>query len=154
MSSSEQNAAVTAPIESSTAEALVNKVARPTVKRVTRPTVKKAPVTAAKRPAKAAPGAAVSGVPAVSVAAPVEAKSDKLLKPKKSKLVHEDFTLPMLEYLMLETLKLRSSKLGSPVKKNVLIRAGIKVLATLSDARFLAALETVPSIKGARASKD
>jgi len=85
---------------------------------------------------------------------PVEIRSDKLLKPKKAKTVREDFSLPMLEYLMLETLKLRSSKLGSPVKKNVLVRAGIKALASMSDANFLAMLKTVPARKTERASKD
>jgi hypothetical protein len=85
---------------------------------------------------------------------PVEIRSDKLLKPKKAKTAREDFSLPMLEYLMLETLKLRSSKLGSPVKKNVLVRAGIKALASMSDANFLAMLKTVPARKTERTSKD
>jgi hypothetical protein len=134
MSSTEKNAFGIAPVEQAAIKSVAKKVARPVAKRIARP--------------------AVQVVPTVTVAAPVETKSDKLLKPKKSKMVPLDFTLPMLEYLMLETLKLRSSKLGSPVKKNVLIRAGIKALADLSDARFLAALKTVHSIKGARASKD
>ncbi|MDD2846117.1 MAG: hypothetical protein PHT57_14315 [Rhodoferax sp.] len=60
----------------------------------------------------------------------------------------------MLEYLMLETLKLRSSKLGSPVKKNVLVRAGIMALAAMSDASFLTALKTVPTAKANRASQN
>ncbi|OGB54987.1 MAG: hypothetical protein A2503_15770 [Burkholderiales bacterium RIFOXYD12_FULL_59_19] len=61
----------------------------------------------------------------------------------------------MLEFLMLKTLKLRSSKLGSPVKKkNVLVRAGIHALAAMSDTRFLAVLNTVSSSKNTRASKD
>jgi hypothetical protein len=133
MSSTEKNASGTAPIGQAAIKSVAKKVARPVAKRVARP--------------------AVQVVPAVTVAAPVETKSDKLLKPKKSKMVPVDFTLPMLEYLMLETLKLRSGKLGSPVKKNVLIRAGIKALAAMSDASFLAALKTVPPIKTARSSK-
>jgi hypothetical protein len=152
MSSTEQNTAATTPLESTATKAVAKKVARPAAKRVTRPATQQA--VQARRPALATAGAAVQAVPVATVAAPVEAKSDKLLKPKKSKMVRENFTLPMLEYLMLETLKLRSGKLGSPVKKNVLIRAGIKALAALSDARFLAALKTVPSIKGTRATKD
>jgi len=55
---------------------------------------------------------------------------------------------------MLETLKLRSSKLGSPVKKNVLVRAGIQALTAMSDARFLATLNTVSSSRNTRASKN
>lgn len=154
MSTTDQNASVSAPVEESAVKAVAKKVARPAAKRVTRPIAKAVPRTAAKRPVKAAPSAAVQAVPAVTVEAPVEAKSDKLLKAKKSKLVREDFTLPMLEYMMLETLKLRSGKLGSQVKKNVLIRAGIKALAAMSDASFLAALKTVPALKPGRSAKD
>jgi hypothetical protein len=72
----------------------------------------------------------------------------------RSKAVRKDVTLPMLEHLMLETLKLRSSKLGSPVKKNVLVRAGIQALAAMSDARFLATLNTVSSSRNTPASKN
>jgi len=84
----------------------------------------------------------------------VSTPSNTRLKPRKSKKVRESFTLPMLEFLMLKTLKLRSSKLGSPVKKNVLVRAGIHALAAMSDTRFLAVLNTVSSSKNTRASKD
>jgi hypothetical protein len=152
MPSTEQNTSVTAPVGQRAVKAVAKKVARPVAKHVARPAPRKA--TASRRPAKAEPSEPVQAVPAVTVAAPPEARSGKLLKAKKSKLVHEDFTLPMLEYLMLETLKLRSSKLGSPVKKNVLVRAGIKALAAMSDGSFLAALKTVPSIKPGRSPKD
>ena len=82
------------------------------------------------------------------------AKSGVLHKVKKSNVVRKDVKLPMLEHLMLDTLKLRSSKLGGPVKKNVLVRAGIKALAAMSDTRFLAVLNTVSSNKDTRTSKD
>ena len=146
MPSTELTASVTASDEATAIKTVANRPARPVAKR--------APATVAKRPVQAAPKTAVQAVPAAPMAEPVEAKSDQLLKPKKSKKVRQNVTLPMLEYLMLETLKLRSSKLGSPVKKNVLVRAGIKALAALSDARFLDALKTVPSIKAGRSSKD
>ena len=84
----------------------------------------------------------------------VSRPSDTRFTPRKSKKARESFTLPMLEFLMLKTLKLRSSKLGSPVKKNVLVRAGIDALAAMSDARFLAALNTVSSSRNTRTSKD
>lgn len=90
----------------------------------------------------------------VRVLAPAEVKSDQLIQPKKSRTVRKDVALPMLEHLLLETLKLRSSKLASPVKKNVLVRAGIKALATMSDARFLVALDTVAASRKRRASKN
>lgn len=80
--------------------------------------------------------------------------SDTRFKPRKSKKARASFTLPMLEFLLLKTLKLRSSQLGSPVKKNVLVRAGIQALSTMSDAHFLVALNTVSTSRNTRASKD
>lgn len=58
----------------------------------------------------------------VTALVPAEVKSDRLIKPGKSKTVRKNVTLPMLEHLMLETLKLRSSKLGHSVKRNVLFQ--------------------------------
>lgn len=83
----------------------------------------------------------------VTALVPAEVKSDRLIKPGKSKTVRKNVTLPMLEHLMFETLKLRSSKLGHPVKRNVLFRASIKALAAMSDTRFLDALKAVPPLK-------
>ena len=74
----------------------------------------------------------------------------KPVKPKKPKLVRDSFTIPKIEYLVLEALKLRATKLTRSVKKSELLRAGIKALAALSDAAFLGALEKVPAIKTGR----
>ncbi|MDI1246984.1 MAG: hypothetical protein PSV24_16455 [Rhodoferax sp.] len=142
MSSTEQVTTVTAP-----AKVVAALVVKTPAKRAIRPAVKKAVRPAAKK--VSAPAA-----PAATAVAPLVPKSDKQLKSKKSKKVHEDFSLPMLEYLMLETLKLRSSKLGRPAKKNVIVRAGIKALAAMSDASFLAVLKTVPSNKATSDSKE
>jgi hypothetical protein len=144
----------TTPTEDFAVEAVAKRALRPAVKKVTQPVTQKTAVTAARRPVGAAPKTAGSKATVVTGAAPDPVPSGTRLKPRKSKTIHKNFTLPMLEYLMLETLKLRSSKLGSPVKKNVLVRAGIKALAAMSDARFLAELNTVSSSKNTRASKD
>ena len=74
----------------------------------------------------------------------------KTEKPKKPKLVRDSFTIPKIEYVVLEALKLRAAKLTRAVKKSELLRAGIKALAALSDAAFLSALEKVPAIKTGR----
>jgi len=74
----------------------------------------------------------------------------KAEKPKKPKLVRDSFTIPKVEYVVLEALKQRAAKLTRSVKKSELLRAGIKVLATLPDADFLSALEKVPAIKTGR----
>lgn len=77
-------------------------------------------------------------------------KNDKLEKGRKPKLVRDSFTIPKSEYLVLDELKLRAAKLTRPAKKSELLRAGIKILAALSDAALLAALEQVPAIKTGR----
>jgi hypothetical protein len=74
----------------------------------------------------------------------------KVEKPKKPKLVRDSFTIPKLEYVVLEALKQRATKLTRSVKKSELLRAGIKALAALSDAAFLSALDKVPAIKTGR----
>jgi len=84
----------------------------------------------------------------------VKLKADKLLKDKKPKLVRDSFTIPKLEYLILDQLKQRSGTLGTFAKKSELTRAGIKALAEMPDASFLAAVRAVPTIKTGRPLKD
>ncbi|MDT7515946.1 hypothetical protein [Rhodoferax mekongensis] len=77
----------------------------------------------------------------------------KVEKAKKPKMVRDSFTIPKNEYDVLDVLKMRAAKLGSPVKKTELIRAGMKAIAALSDAAFKAALSAVPSLKTGRPAK-
>lgn len=81
-------------------------------------------------------------------------KAEKTLKEKKPKLMRDSFTIPKAEYTSFDELKQRAGKLGSSVKKSELIRAGIKALAAMSDANYLAALKVVPTIKTGRPSKN
>ena len=76
--------------------------------------------------------------------------AEKSVKAKKAKLVRDSFTIPKMEFSVLEELKQRAAKLARPVKKSELIRAGIKALAALSNAAFLTALNQVPTIKTGR----
>jgi hypothetical protein len=78
------------------------------------------------------------------------ANSASSQKTKKPKLVRDSFTIPKAEYQVLQDLKFRASRLTRPAKKSELLRAGVKALAALSDAAFLAALEKVPAIKTGR----
>ena len=122
---------------------------KPLVKAATKAAVK-APVKAAvKAPAK--PLAKPAAKPVVK--ALVKAKIEKTVKAKKPKLVRDSFTIPKIEFTVLEDLKQRAGKLASPVKKSELIRAGVKALAAMSDMAFLAALKAVPAIKTGRPSK-
>jgi hypothetical protein len=81
-------------------------------------------------------------------------KTAKLEKARKPKLVRDSFTIPKVEYVVLEALKQRATRLTRSVKKSELLRAGIKALAALSDAAFLTALEQVPAIKTGRPASE
>lgn len=115
-------------------------VAKPTPKTAVKAT--KAPVKAA---AKAPAPKKVTAKKSASKPA-----TEKAIKPKKPKLVRDSFTIPKAEYGVLAELRQRASQLARPVKKSELLRAGIKVLASLSGAAFLTALNQVPTIKTGR----
>lgn len=140
----------------------------------TAPSVPKAPVKTAAKPApkKASPAKAPAGKGTVKKAIVKKAgvkkpaanpqantkptkpakpvKAAKPEKTKKPKLVRDSFTIPKAEYVVLDDLKQRATKLTRPAKKSELLRAGIKLLASISDAAFLTALEQVPAIKTGR----
>lgn len=80
-------------------------------------------------------------------------KADKADKSKKPKLVRDSFTIPKAEYTVLDSLKERAARGGCPARKSELLRAGIKVLAGMDDASFLAAMKQVPTIKTGRPAK-
>ena len=105
--------------------------------RVATPAKKVAVKLPAKVPAKVLPAATV-------------AKPDKL---KKTKMVRDSFTMPKAEFAVLDLLKSRATSLKTPTKKTELIRAGIKALAAMSDASFLAAVAAVPNLKTGRPAK-
>lgn len=81
--------------------------------------------------------------------APVPALA-KDAKAKKPKLVRDSFTIPKDEYTVIEALKQRCATLAQPVKKSELLRAGLKVLASMDDAALRTAVQAVPSIKTGR----
>lgn len=121
----------------------------------TKPTAKPVTKVAAKSAAKA-PLKAKSKVPALAPTSPVVKATVAVSKPgkvKKPKMVRDSLTIPKLEYAVLDALKLRAAKLASPVKKTELIRAGIKAIAAMPDAAFLAAIRAVPSLKTGRPAK-
>jgi hypothetical protein len=110
-------------------------------------------------PVKPASGAAVkppvrpASRPAPKAAAAEPAKTPKPEKPKKPKLVRDSFTIPKAEYVVLEQLKQRAVQSGTPAKKSEVLRAGLKVLAAMEDAAFVAALGAVPALKTGRPAK-
>jgi hypothetical protein len=133
-------------------------IAAKTAVKTTEKTTVKAPAKEASKaiatPESKTAAKAKSRASAKSAAKPV-AKSTvvKDLKAKKPKMIRDSFTFPKAEYAVLDALKLRAAKLGSPVKKTELLRAGVKAIAAMQDAAFLAALKAVPSLKTGRPAK-
>jgi hypothetical protein len=153
--------AVTATATPAPVKAIASKKTAPAAapkaaaKPVARPAAKAKPKAAVKAKASASKKAAVS-VTKKPVAKPVATKpvaAPKVAKVKKPKMVRDSFTIPKPEYDVLDVLKLRAAKLGNPVKKTELIRAGVKAIAALSDASFKQALLAVPSLKTGRPAK-
>jgi hypothetical protein len=68
----------------------------------------------------------------------------------RPKLVRDSFAMPKPEYSVLAELKLRAARLGRPIKKGELLRAGVAALRLMPDRPFLAALEAVPTLKPGR----
>ena len=104
--------------------------------------------TAAKAPVKAK----LSPQAKTSLKTPVKpvSKPVKVEKAKKPKMIRDSFTIPKTEYVVIDALKERAGKLSRAAKKSELLRAGVKALAAMSDAAFLAALTAVPTIKTGR----
>ena len=135
------------------------------------------PVTQASTPRSAASSgrAAVARVPAgangakapkLRAAASVAAADVKLqarlagaqagtkpAKAKKVNVVRASIAVPKPEFALLAEMKRRAGRLAAPVKKNKLVRAGIQALAALSDAAFLAVLQSLPDCKAVRPGK-
>lgn len=115
--------------------------AKPVAKTATKPVTK----TAAK------PKVAVKAKP---VATKKEnKKDDKKSKPEKVKMERDSFTMPKDEYAAIGLLKSRMNALGHPVKKSELLRAGIKLLAAMSDNTLKLTMEKIPVIKTGRPKK-
>lgn len=82
-----------------------------------------------------------------------KSKVEEKIKPLKVKMARDSFTMPKDEYAQLATLKSRLATLGQPAKKSELLRAGIKLLAAMTDARLKTVLAAVPVIKTGRPKK-
>ena len=80
-------------------------------------------------------------------------KDTKKVKPEKVKMERDSFTMPKDEYAQLSLLKARLTAMGQPAKKSELLRAGIKLLAAMSDNTLKTTLAKVPVIKTGRPNK-
>jgi hypothetical protein len=80
-------------------------------------------------------------------------KDDKKPKVEKIKMERDSFTMPKDEYAQIALLKARMTSMGNPVKKSELLRAGIKLLAAMSDNTLKTTMEKIPTIKTGRPKK-
>ena len=167
----------TQPIANSAAVKIADKsvtataqTAQPAAKKTVRKVAKKAPrKSAVKAPAKAKSVAAkklasrpankTTTAPTRKVPAQPKAKATKTAQPaaetkhKKPKLIRDSFTFPKDEYQAIAGLKQKALGLKHSAKKSEILRAGLKLLNSLSDKAFLAALTNVPALKTGRPAK-
>jgi hypothetical protein len=142
MSTTEKTIPTNAPVAASP------KPATKTPARSAKPAVAAKPVAAPKVKPTTKPAVKAAVKPVIKPAQ--KAAPTKPAKIKKPKMVRDSFTFPKAEYEVLNTLKLRAAKLGKPAKKTEVLRAGLKAIASMTDAALLAALQAVPSLKTGR----
>jgi len=75
-------------------------------------------------------------------------------KDKKVKVVRDSFTIPKNEFAQLGEMKKKALALGLEIKKSELIRAGLMLLNSATDAAFKKALVAVPTLKTGRPGKN
>ena len=80
-------------------------------------------------------------------------QDDKKPKSDKVKMERDSFTMPKDEYAQIALLKSRLTAIGQPAKKSELLRAGIKLLAAMSDNTLKTTLAKIPVIKTGRPNK-
>jgi hypothetical protein len=142
--------------------------AQPTAKKTVRKAAKKAPrKSPAKAPAKAVaakkpasrPANKTTTAPTRKASAQPKAKAATAALPatetklKKPKLIRDSFTFPKDEYQAIAGLKQKALGLKHSAKKSEILRAGLKLLSSLNDKAFLAALTNVPALKTGRPAK-
>ncbi len=148
------------PVATKPVATAAKKAVKPVVKAPAAPVAAVVPKAAAKPVSKPAakPKAVVApkAKPVTKTVTKPAAKSVvvKDVKAKKPKMVRDSFTFPKDEYTVMDALKLRAAKLGHPVKKTELLRAGIKAISAMTDAALLSALNAVPSLKTGRPAKN
>jgi hypothetical protein len=123
-------------------------IKKPVQKKVTLKSAPTKTVTAAK-PKTIAKPVVKKAIPKIA-AKKVAIKKEK---PRKIKMKRDSFTMPKDEYAQIDLLKKRLINLGQPAKKSELIRAGIQLLAGMSDSTLKATLSKIPVIKTGRPKK-
>jgi SLT domain-containing protein len=85
-----------------------------------------------------------------SNAAQIAAVENQSASQPKQKTIRDSFNMPANDYALIGVLKERALQSAQHVKKSELFRAGLKALAAMKPADFIAALGAVDSIKTGR----
>lgn len=147
---------VTSPLKSTKSSGVA--APKPPSTRKAAPPAQPAPAAPVKGAGRARMKAPVAAPPAAATkaVAPVSASTSKTAvapKPVKVRLVRDSFTMPEDDHALIGTLKKRLLVLQRPTKKSELLRAGLKVLATLTDVELKAGVEGLAPIKTGRPKK-
>jgi hypothetical protein len=78
---------------------------------------------------------------------------DAARKTGKEKLVRDSFTMPPKDFGLIAVLKDRALAFKRPTKKSELLRAGLQVLAQLTDTKLQHALDALAPLKAGRPKK-
>lgn len=109
---------------------------------------------ARKRTLAGAAAAAPSPLPPVRrAAAPDSAGAQPRLSAKTQKSVRDSFNMPAEDYALIAELKKRALAAAAEVKKSELLRAGLRMLASVGADEFKAAIAAVPVVKTGRPGK-
>ena len=154
----DKSATASAPTTQPTAKKTVRKAAKKAPRKSAVKAPAKAKSVAAKKPASR-PANKTTSAPTRKAPAQPKAKAATSAQPaaetklKKPKLVRDSFTFPKDEYQAIAGLKQKALGLKHSAKKSEILRAGLKLLNSLNDKAFLAALTNVPALKTGRPAK-
>jgi len=79
-------------------------------------------------------------------ALPATGESD----PTAQRVVRDSFTMPLADYALIGSLKVKCLGMGIAVKKSELLRAGLHALTRISDQNFAEVVSAVESVKTGR----
>lgn len=124
-----------------------SKVASTTASATKVKTVAKTSVKSAGKKSVASGTAKSASKPTAKSKAQAKAKAPVKGEKSKTKLVRDTVTMPREDWDLLQSLKTRALSFNRPTKKSELLRAGLKLLAGLTDAKLQAALESLTPLK-------
>ena len=143
-----------APVADRKAQKVVKPESKPEAKPKPKPKPKATPKTLPKPKVPVKAPVKVATKPAVKPPRPVAVVAEPVKAAKvKPKLVRDSFTMPSVDFALIDQLKDRAMAFKRPAKKSELLRAGLQALVNLSDAKLKALLDGLMPLKAGRPKK-